>query len=115
MFPFSQVPLIIWYKASLGCLMFWYVLIALGLNQNQVANNIDGCRCSYYAEYYAYFCRYTLHIVDIYVGIIQYNHIVKAYMIEISLHYNGHNERTPRKIRVVDKRIGIIGPKCKEN
>jgi hypothetical protein len=36
-------------------------------------------------------------------------------MIGTSLYYNGHNERTPRKIRVVDKRIGIVGPKCEES
>jgi hypothetical protein len=41
--------------------------------------------------------------------------MVKAYMIQTSLHYHGRNERTPRKIRVVDKRIGIIRPKRKEN
>jgi hypothetical protein len=28
---------------------------------------------------------------------IQYNHIVKAYMIQTSLHYHGHNERTTRR------------------
>ena len=49
-----------------------------------------------------------LFLVDIYVGIVQYNHIVKAYMIQTSLHYE-------KKIRVVDKRIGIIRPKYKEN